>query len=240
MPLNYVGDSQMYPWCQGTNSPLCGECEHKCYGPKGKYCYVESSKDTYKTHMTKYSGEYRLAEHEFKENFYKHGEGITIFMENMGDLFAKGVPFKMIARVLEHCKKFPKNVYLFQSKNPGRFIDFYGLYPPRVIFGTTIETDAYPDGHGSEAPSPRERALAMTQVGGKRMVSVEPILDFDVEKLSSQIAMVGPNFVSIGADSKNRGLTEPPGSNVLVLIERLKRLGIEVRTKKNLKRILEG
>ena len=51
------------------------------------------------------------------------------------------------------------------------------------------------------------------------------------------IWFANPDFVNIGADSKNNGLPEPSKEKVLELIDRLNEF-TEVRNKKNLKRIL--
>ena len=67
-------------------------------------------------------------------------------------------------------------------------------------------------------------------------VSIEPILDFDVDVLVSWIKQINPEFVSIGADSKSHNLPEPPAWKVKKLIEELKKI-TNVKIKDNLKRL---
>lgn len=53
-----------------------------------------------------------------------------------------------------------------------------------------------------------------------------------------QIKKAKPNFINIGADSKGCGLPEPTGLQVQALIKGIKDLGIEIRVKHNLERLL--
>ena len=48
-----------------------------------------------------------------------------------------------------------------------------------------------------------------------------------------------PDFINIGADSKNHGLSEPTREKVLELYDMLVKSGIEVRKKINLNRLVE-
>ena len=75
-------------------------------------------------------------------------------------------------------------------------------------------------------------------------MSVEPIMDFSdsmrgLGPLWELIKEIEPVFVSIGADSKGRGLPEPSAKKILGLVERLSEF-TEVRIKDNMKRLLGG
>jgi len=67
----------MYSWCSHVNTHLSGECPHKC-----TYCYAQ--KGVAKL-SGRYKGEPRLDESELNINY---GNGKTIFIEHMNDLFA--------------------------------------------------------------------------------------------------------------------------------------------------------
>jgi len=225
MPLNKVKrGSQMYPWCSHTLTILNGDCPHGC-----RYCYVNDLK-RYPVLAEKYSGLPRLVESDLQLNL---GSGKTIFVCSTGDLFAEGVPSPLIERVLELLRKYPDNTYLFQSKNPGGFLeyDFDGL---DAIFGTTIESNR--DYGITLAPKSWHRAYEMSLVVGRKTVSVEPIMDFDLGTLVGYIKSIGPEFVSIGADSKGHSLPEPTAEKVKSLIMELKAI-TEVRLKSNLARL---
>ncbi len=178
----------MYPWVTHQHSHLGGECPHKC-----SYCYVNSFPFG---RPEKYKGPLRLIEKEFSVNY---GKGKTIFIEHCNDLFSAEVPIPMIIRVLEHCKTFPKNTYVFQTKNPDRF--GWLVYPESSIFGTTIETNRIIPGI-SGAPIPEKRMRAMEKRKGRKFVTIEPVLDFDVEILASWIDRIRPEFLNLGRIAK--------------------------------------
>jgi hypothetical protein len=71
------------------------------------------------------------------------------------------------------------------------------------------------------------------------MISIEPILDFDLDEFLPGIKNVSPKFVSIGADSKGHNLPEPPAGKVKELIQELQKF-TEVKVKDNLKRIMRS
>jgi hypothetical protein len=176
-----------------------------------------------------------------KELEVKYGSGKTIFIEHCNDMFSASVPTDMINLILEHCWKFTDNTYVFQSKNPARFIPFVNvglLFPPKIILGTTIETNRnIPD--ISKAPRPRERAEAMVSLPReiRKFITVEPVLDFDVDILAGWIAEIRPEFLNLGADSKGHNLPEPTLDKILALTEKLAEYGIELREKHNLERL---
>lgn len=222
---------------------VAGHCEHDCC-----YCSNRSFAEMYPAFAEKYSGPYRLIEKELTENM---GSGKTIFVENCGDLFAKGVPDEMIRRVLAHCCKFPDNTYLFQSKNPQRFHNYVmdGGFPPKRILCTTLDTtdDVLAKEVSPGAPVPSERTLAMVYLRNhfpdeELMVTIEPILgtNFDVEKMVGWVKRIKPKWVNLGADSKNHKLPEPSKETVEALIKGLQAEGIEVIGKSNLGRLFHG
>ncbi|GAG66106.1 unnamed protein product, partial [marine sediment metagenome] len=131
---------------------------------------------------------------------------------------------------------FSKNTYLFQSKNTKRFQEFQNLFPRHTYLGTTIETNR--DNIISKAPQIIERIdhLSLFSDKHKLMVSVEPILDFDVNIMVNYLNIIHPDFVSIGADSKGHNLPEPSPEKIKELIKELKKF-TEVKLKPNLKRL---
>lgn len=185
----------MYPFVTHTWNPIKGKCPHDC-----TYCYMKRWKLP-KLH---------LDEKEFKTDL---GKGNFIFVGSSCDMFANVVPAEWIQKTISLCKKYPKNTYLFQTKNPKRFrkFDWFGIRH-KVVFGTTIETNRiYKDLTTAPHPSIRSHALANFKVNGfaRKMISIEPIMDFDPDILISWIKAIKPEFVSIGADSKGHGLPEP-------------------------------
>lgn len=208
----------MYGWIDYTWNPIRGKCPHQC-----SYCYMKMFK----------VGELRLDEKALKDNL---GEGRTIFVGSSIDMWAKGVYTNWIHEVIEHCNKYSNNTYLFQSKNVHRLYRFRKRLPPKTILGTTIETNR--DYGMSNAPVPFERMVEMHTIAYMEgMVSIEPIMDFDLNILVDWMELIMPKFVSIGADSQGHNLPEPSPEKVRMLIQELKKF-TEVKIKPNLKRIV--
>lgn len=141
-----------------------------------------------------------------------------------------------------HCKKYPGNRYLFQSKNPARFFDFdwRGI---NVVLGTTIETNRLTNiFRYSGGANPSERSIALSHFAKNdftTMVTIEPILDFDIASLFLLIEKCKPAWVNIGADSKRHHLPEPSATKIHNLIEFLDACQIEIKLKSNLKRLYD-
>lgn len=216
----------MYDWVTHMHTHLGGECSHKC-----SYCYVQRGRAQV---SGKYKGPIRLIEKELQVNY---GEGKTIFIEHMNDMFAKDIPGEWIERILAHCFQYSKNKYVFQSKNPERASGF-AFVALDYIFGTTIESNRL-YGDISKAPPPILRYEGMMNISAKKFITIEPIMDFDVNVLAGWIKNIKPGFVNIGADSKHSGLPEPSKEKILELVAAIREAGIEIRKKVNLERILE-
>ena len=214
----------MYQFCNATWNPIRGRCGHQC-----SYCFYQSNprfKDQIK--------ELRLDEKALKDNL---GEDNFIFVGSSSDFFARDVPDEWIKKVLEKCRKYEGNTYLFQTKAPNRFWKFGGEYPRNTIFGTTLETnrDTYPD--ISLSPPPISRVSNMNNWFIKRkMITIEPIIQFDLEPFIEMIKKVNPEWVNIGADSKGHKLPEPSSEKINALIKELEKFTI-VKIKSNLKRV---
>lgn len=176
-----------------------------------------------------------LDEKEFKTNL---GKGNTIFVGSSNDMFANDIKSQWIDLVLQHCRRHD-NTYLFQTKNPERFLEFLDKFPAKRILGTTIETNRKTFSI-SKAPIPYSRMCAMYNLPKniKTMISIEPIMEFRLDKLVEWIKCLKPKYVSIGADSKGCRLPEPGPEKVQKLIEELKKI-TKVKLKGNLKRLLK-
>ena len=215
----------MYEFVTHMWGPVVGTCDHNC-----SYCYMKTNRFEL--------GDIRINEKSMKNRL---GEDRVIFVCHTADLFANNIPAEWIDRVLAHCCEYPKNRYLFQSKNPGRIIDFADKLPNDVFLGTTIETNrtGY---YESKAPSYIERAKGLgelSKLGFDTMVTIEPIFDFDLDELVEIVMIANPKWINIGADSKSHDLPEPSKEQVEELIKTLQSK-TAVELKRNLDRILEG
>ena len=211
----------MYGFVTHTWNPIKGRCSHGC-----SYCYM----------IPFWKSEVHLDEKEFKTDL---GNSNIIFIGSSTDLFAENVPEEWISKTLEHCNKYPKNTYLFQTKNPKRFEEFCKEYPNTkdTIFGTTIETNR--ENNLNNAPPRSFRLVGMLSkfiIFNRSMITIEPIMDFDLEIFIKWIKDIRPEFVNIGADSKGHNLPEPSSEKIGHLISEL-RMFTKVNLKDNLKRI---
>jgi len=217
MGLNKVKEgSQMY---QGlvthTWNPIRGLCPHSC-----SYCSIKRIYHRF----NKPQSETFLDEKEFKTNL---GSGNFIFVGSANDLFADTIQFKWIEAILEYCEKFD-NRYLFQTKNP---LNMPKIMPEKAMIATTIETNRWYYEMG-KSPHPLKRTIANVD-----MVTIEPIMDFDIYELVEMIYHCSPNRVNIGADSGHNHLPEPPKEKIFELIAELEKF-TTVYQKSNLKRLL--
>jgi len=217
--------SQMYLWVTETKNPIRGRCYHDCV-----YCYVKTSRV-----KKLYQGEPYLVGSFFKKGL---GKDKTIFIGSCFDLFALSIPMIWDKRILAHCRKYPTNTYLLQSKNIKVMYQYEPYFPPKIIVGTTAETNRH-TGKISNAPHPVERLTWLSQFFLlDKFISIEPIIDFDLDIFVSDIKRVFPKFVSIGADSKGHHLPEPPEGKIRELITELEKF-TEVKLKKNLERLMK-
>jgi len=223
-----ISKGNMYDWVTHMHSHLAGACLHKC-----SYCYVQKNRFGV---SPRYLGDLRLIESEFGVDY---GFNKIIFIEHMNDMFAKEIDRLWIVKILNHCRKYSGNQYVFQSKNPKRMVEFLALFPKNSLIGTTIETNRNMD-NISKAPLSMERIEGITQIaaaGFKTFITIEPALDFDAQDFALLIVNAKPSFVNIGIDSKNCGLKEPSKEKILEFIKLLQANNITIKKKINLKRL---
>ncbi len=198
-----------------TWNPVIG-CLHGC-----SYCWAKRFALERLSNTKKYKDGFKpkLAENELNKRFRNQ----FIFVSDMGDLFGEWVPKEWILKVIEVTENSPSSDFLFLTKNPARYKEFAHLCKENVVLGATIETNRRND--FSKAPPPVERAKTMTDLKyDKKFISIEPIMDFDVEILADWIEKIRPIQVAVGYDNWNNRLPEPALSKTLKLIERLEEI----------------
>jgi protein gp37 len=167
------------------------------------------------------------------------GEGNIVFVGSSCDMWSVGVPNTWIAKVMTKCNEHPLNNYFFQSKNPFRFQVWQDRLPHGSVLCTTIETNRRYNQMG-KTPEPHDRAYDMIPLQGiyDLVVTIEPIMDFDVPELVSLVKIIKPEWVNVGADSQGHKLPEPPAWKIFALIKGLEAF-TKVHLKQNLLRIYE-
>lgn len=63
--------------------------------------------------------------HRYRLNEYADKQGRTIFVCSMADLFGEWVPDEWIDEVLKSCFRAPQHRYLFLTKNPDRYDEYF-------------------------------------------------------------------------------------------------------------------
>lgn len=218
----------MYGFVTHTWNAVKGKCPHNC-----EYCYMKRFPQK----------ELRLDEKEFKINFgldkYK-----IIFVGSSTDMFANDIPTEWILQILTTTEKVTKLSenrikFLFQSKNPARMLHFD--FPEYTTLATTIETNRA--GFNYNAPTIQERAKAMKKLKERFeniMVTIEPIIDFDVKEFAELLLDINPDIITIGANTRPAvKLPEPPAYKIKHLITILESRGIRIIRKNNLERLLK-
>jgi DNA repair photolyase len=220
MGLN-ASKGNMYEFVTHTWNAIKGECPHGC-----SYCYMKRFGKQKPV---------RLDEKEFRTNL---GTGNFIFVGSSCDMWSEIIPNEWIERVLAHCDSF-QSQYLFQSKNPQRFLHHF--MPGMCSLCTTIETNrVYPE-IMSDSPKPINRAQAMELLLMKSFplyVTIEPIMDFDLEEMLRLIKKCAPHQVNIGADTGGNNLPEPSQEKLKELISGLEEF-TTIHSKRNLSRLLK-
>lgn len=215
----------MFSWVTHTVNPLCGgEC-FNCV-----YCWARALKKRYG--WAKYKGPWRIAEKELR----KFPDGSIVFPFDMLDVGHPSIPSAIINRFIDWMRGQSKVKFLVLTKEPRFHVTYAYDLPPNLLVASTIETNRYIVPVISAAPDPSVRFTAMGYMKANfpaltRVLSVEPIMDFDLNIFATQIINLKPEWVAVGYDNYNFGLPEPELSKTMTLINVLEREGIKVYRK---------
>jgi hypothetical protein len=157
------------------------------------------------------------------------------FVGSSCDMFADGIPEQWVIATLSKAEH-SDNQYLFQTKNPSRIND--NVLPRNSVVCTTIETNRWYQDIMKNCPPPYQRAAGMLCIDVPKYLTIEPIMDFDLNEFVEIIESIHPEQVNIGADSGGHGLPEPPKKKVVELIQALEGF-TTVHQKSNLQRLLK-
>ncbi len=164
---------------------------------------------------------------------FKPGE--FIFVGYMGD-----ISFALtgeINTILEKIKDNPETRFLLCTKNPNCFHRWDLELPENVIISTTLETNR--DYLFGKAPQPIARFEALQSYDHPhKMVSIEPVMDFDLGILVPWITSLKPNIIEVGADNYHNNLPEPSPKKLEFLLSSLRKISPNVIEKDGLERLL--
>jgi DNA repair photolyase len=216
MGLN-AAKGNMYSWVTHTWNIIKGECPHGC-----TYCYM------------KRFGKQNPIRFDEKELNTDLGSGNLIFVGSSCDMWAESIPEEWIRKTLEHCGKFD-NTYLFQTKNPK---NIRRILPEKSRVCVTIETNRWYPEIMKDCPKPEDRVAEIKLIRHPVYITIEPIIDFDLDKILGMIWECDPWQINIGADSGNNNLPEPSKEKLEQLIFALK-CYYTIDRKTNLHRLLK-
>lgn len=225
------GTGDMYEFITHTWNPIKGRCLHNC-----AYCFMKVD--------GKELNDLRLDINEFKTDL---GTDNFIFVGSGTDLFSNGVPDEWIKRTLDYCNEGNNNLfgfgnqYLFQTKNPDRILEFiaHPIFQHSIVC-TTLETNRWYSEYMRNAPKIEDRILAMEKIdklGIDTYVTIEPIMDFDLEEFVELIHRCKPKQVNIGKNSKEGivKLPHPDKEKTIQLVRALQKF-TNVHIKDNIKK----
>lgn len=151
-----------------------------------------------------------------------------VFVGTMCDIFAPCVADGLIEMILQIVRQYPGTDFLFLTKNPWRYVNLLSkhgpdFFPKNVVYGCTIESNRnYPE--LSKAPAQKERfrpMLLLQELGGRVLISIEPILEFDFYTFVHLLEKIKPWKVAVGFDNYGCGLPEPSKEKTLRLIQHI-------------------
>ncbi len=156
-----------------------------------------------------------------------------VFVCDMGDIsFAPPLVWKVVA---DHLYQYPDTTFLLCTKSPHIFS--HSVPWGNLLFGCTIETNRhYPK--ISKAPPVHERYKQMALIYGRKFLSIEPVMDFDLNNFVQWVINIKPEIVEIGADNYRCGLPEPSPQKLAKFLVELRDYVPTVIEKDGLNRLL--
>lgn len=218
--------SNMYAFSKKQWNVFVG-CEHDCV-----YCkdsFQRQAKRQKQNCLDCYSFKPHCHEKRLTASVPATAKNEFIFVAASGDICFCPDDFfqKIIARIASEKNK----TFLLQSKNPSTFARIAKPIPANLLLGITLESNRdYPG--ISKAPSQRQRISDFAKiVHSRKMITIEPILDFDLDEFVKIIKTLNPVLVWIGYETKRRcKLPEPEPAKTMLLINRVREF-VEVQEK---------
>ena len=191
-------------WCDSTWNPVTG-CLHGC-----EYCYARGIANrfgfgAYEPNIDErvliepavsagkkvpYPFNFEPTFHKYRLNEYQNKKGRNIFVCSMADLFGEWVPDEWIEEVFKACHDATQHNYLFLTKNPERYAELGMPCGNYLWYGTSV------------CKKDDIQKCKCLPLGGKKFVSIEPILE-DLDIIGEPIINY-VDWVIIGAETGRR------------------------------------
>jgi len=179
-------------------------CEYQC-----KYCvnsFQRQMKRQKHNCIKCYNYEPHFHPERLKQSLPRTYGDEFIWVGSSGDIsFAKR---EWMIKILDRTREMPNRTFFFQTKNPECFFDYD--FPDNVMLGITLESNRYYPSI-SKAPEPKKRYEDFKSISNRirKVITIEPILHFDIWILLEWIEDIKPERVYIGYDTKKSNLPEP-------------------------------
>jgi len=142
------------------------------------------------------------------------------------------IPKEVGDEAIAYMEHYSDRRFLCQTKDSSCF--YRWSFPENAILAITLETNRAELTRAiSKAPIPEFRVLQFKDYPhASKIVTIEPILDFDEETLVGWMKVIKPKpVIYVGYDNHGCRLEEPSKTKTGALIERLEEEGFEVRCK---------
>ncbi|OGS19955.1 MAG: hypothetical protein A2252_01530 [Elusimicrobia bacterium RIFOXYA2_FULL_39_19] len=181
---------------------------------------------------------YSFKPHEHPERLSKIPSADTVFVCGTGDISFANPKYvrKIISAIKDRIKKHLAQQFYFQSKNPACFQQYLSDFPKdNTILLTTLETNRDEGYAGvSKAPVPSRRYADFKALDWlRKIITVEPVIDFDHDIFLEWIVDLKPEAVWIGYNSRPKEVQfpEPDKQKLEKLIAAIRDAGVEVKEK---------
>lgn len=139
-----------------------------------------------------------------------------------------------LERILEKAEQFAQTEFLLLTKDPARLLAKSPPLPENFVVGASIESNR--DYFLSKAPPPIDRLKGLSRANRKSL-SLEPVLDFDLDILINWIELLHPEYVVVGPPYLRSHLLPPPPEKLSELLFSLKAFCQNVVVKKGLETV---
>ena len=216
--------NNMYKLSVNQWNPFAG-CEHECI-----YCKSSFQRQLKRWAKKNCPGCYAFTPHTHPERLDQRLPRTQymqfIFTCSSGDIAFCSTEY--LEEIITRIRSQPDRAFLIQSKDPGTFDRV--VFPKNVVLSTTLETnrDGLCEGI-SKAPKPSQRYKDFLEVKHHlKMVTIEPVIDFDSNVMIDWIENINPCMVWLGYDSGKNRLPEPKLEKVMSLNWELAKRGFVV------------
>lgn len=143
---------------------------------------------------------------------------------------------EILKAIKKDSRRKPEKIFYLQTKKPVYLSQFLADIPNNVICVTTLETNRDAGYEAiSKAPRPSVRYSQFKQLEyPRKVVTIEPVMDFDLDVFSDWIITLRPEYVWLGFNSRPAQvkLPEPSAEKLQLFTRNLLAAGVAVRGKK--------